>query len=99
MSMQMSGEKKMSMQMSGEKKMSMQMSGEKKMSMQMSGKNKIYKLKKICKVTRKIDRRTGRGEPQLLLYPFFAPALDGGSGVNATPRPLYPREREQVPIV
>ena len=34
-----------------------------------------------------------------MLYPFFNLGARWGWVVNATPRPLYPRERDPLPIV
>jgi len=43
-------------------------------------------------------RRPRRGV-ELYLYSFFNLWAKCGWVVNATPRPLYPRERDPVPIV
>ena len=34
-----------------------------------------------------------------ILYSFFNLGAQWGWAVNATPRPLYPRERDPVPVV
>jgi hypothetical protein len=40
-----------------------------------------------------------KGGPEVHLYPLLTSALDGGGVVNAILRPLYPRERDSVPLV
>jgi hypothetical protein len=42
-------------------------------------------------------QRWSRGIALLSLYPRCQ--WDGGGGVNSTPRPFYPRERDPVPII
>ena len=39
------------------------------------------------------------GESRYLLFIFFNPDTRCGWVVNSTPRPLYPRERDTVPIL
>ena len=43
--------------------------------------------------------RRPRGGGEVQLYSFFNLGVRWGLVVNATPRPLYPRERDPVPIV
>jgi hypothetical protein len=51
----------------------------------------------ICKVKFAVEQ--ARGGTEVLLYSFFNLGARWGWVVNATPRSLYPRERDPVPIV
>jgi hypothetical protein len=56
------------------------------------------KIKVKLKVTVEEARKAQSGV-QVELYSFFNLGLRRGWVVNATPRPLYPREKDLVPIV
>jgi hypothetical protein len=47
----------------------------------------------------KAHPRTGHEGSEVYLYPFINLDAKWGQEVNATPRPLYPRKRDQLPIV
>jgi hypothetical protein len=55
-------------------------------------------MKVEVKVTLVHAMKARRGA-DVYLYFIFNPGTRWGSVVNATPRPLYPRETDQVPIV